>query len=329
MPEADAYVERRQKMEKIIFPPLYCPFPAAINPHAEEAERHSLAWARRFGVIKPAAYRRYCASNFGRFMARTYPTAPRQDLLIASDWNVWLFIRDDQTDEGEMSRNPGELAEMDTRFLAVLEGDLPTGADRPLAHALADIRDRIRRKATPDQMRLFVNRVRGYFAAVVWETANRASGASPDLATYVRWREFSGAVYPMLSLIELCEGMTLLPVVREHTTVRRLEQMTSNIICWSNDLFSLEKELRLGDPHNLVLVLRDEHGLTLQAAVERASAMHDAEARAFLALESSLPSFGPAAAAALRRYVAGLGYWMRGNFDWSQTTGRYRLAEAA
>ena len=81
---------------------------------------------------------------------------------------------------------------------------------------------------------------------------------------------------------------------------------------------------------NLAVALRAEYGLTLQAAVMRAAQMHDAEVRAFLELESRLPSFGTQSEALLKRYVAGLRSWMRGNYDWSQMTGRYRpLAQAA
>jgi hypothetical protein len=37
--------------------------------------------------------------------------------------------------------------------------------------------------------------------------------------------------------------------VRWHPDVQRLMRMANNIGAWSNDLFTLEKELRHGDPH--------------------------------------------------------------------------------
>ena len=134
----------------------------------------------------------------------------------------------------------------------------------------------------------------------------------------------------MLAFIELCEHIELPPNLRGTSVVRRLNRLTNNVISWSNDLFSLEKELRQGELLNLVVALRAEYGLTLQAAVTRAAQMHDAEVRAFLELESHLPSFGAQADALLKRYIAGLRSWMRGNVDWSQMTARYRpLAQAA
>src|SRR5262249_10522579 len=135
------------RMENFVLPQLYCPFPSVVNPHAEAAERHSLAWALRFGIIKPAAYHQLSASNFGSLAALTYPAAHREELLIVSDWLVWVFLKDDQ----ELGSRPEELAALHSRFLSVLEGDNPTGQDVPFIHALADIRQRMRRLMTPNQ----------------------------------------------------------------------------------------------------------------------------------------------------------------------------------
>jgi 5-epi-alpha-selinene synthase len=313
-------------IESFVLPQLYCPFPSAVNPHAEAAEQHSLRWAQLFGIVTPAACQRLRASNFGALAARTYPAAPREELLIVSDWLVWVFLKDDQ----ELSCRPEELAAIHARFLAILEGDYPTGQDASFIHALADIRQRMRRLVTPSQMRFFVQTVREYLAGVVWESANRNMGTPPDVATFIHQRQYVSGVYPMLAFIELCEQIELPPILRGASVVRRLNRLTNNVISWCNDIFSLEKELRHGEMLNLAIALRAEYGLTLQAAVARAAEMHDAEARAFLELESRLPSFGAQADEMLDRYIAGLRSWMRGNYDWSQMTARYRpLAQVA
>jgi 5-epi-alpha-selinene synthase len=313
-------------MEHFVLPRLYCPFPSTVNPHAEAAERHSLAWAQLFGIVTPVAYQRLRASNFGILAARTYPVAPCDELLIVSDWLVWVFLKDDQ----ELGCRPEELAALHARFLTVLEGDNPTSQDVPFIHALADIRQRMQRLLTPSQMRFFIQTVHEYLVGVVWETTNRNMGEPPDVATFIHQRQYVSGVYPMLAFIELCEQINLPPILRGASVVRRLNRLTNNVISWTNDLFSLEKELRHGEMLNLAIALRAEYGLTLQAAVARAAEMHDAEARAFLELESRLPSFGAQADAILDRYIAGLRSWMRGNYDWSQMTARYRpLAQAA
>jgi 5-epi-alpha-selinene synthase len=104
--------------------------------------------------------------------------------------------------------------------------------------------------------------------------------------------------------------------------------MTNNVISWANDIVSLEKERLQGDVHNLALILAYEQKLSLQDAVERVGALHDAEVYAFIALTRRLPSFAPLVDSDLRRYVTGMRFWMRANLDWSLDTVRYRSTPA-
>ncbi len=99
---------------------------------------------------------------------------------------------------------------------------------------------------------------------------------------------------------------------------------SNNVICWANDLFSLEKEAESGDVHNLVLILRHERKGSLQEAVSDAVAMHNSQVEEFENLEPQIPSFGRAVNANLGRYITVLKTRMRGNFDWSQESGRYK-----
>jgi 5-epi-alpha-selinene synthase len=116
--------------------------------------------------------------------------------------------------------------------------------------------------------------------------------------------------------------------VYDNPDVQRLAKMTNNVISWANDIVSLEKEQRQGDVHNLALILSHEQKLSLQAAVDRVGALHDAEVYAFIALAQQLPSFTPTVDADLQRYVSGLRSWMRANLDWSLDTVRYRSIPA-
>jgi 5-epi-alpha-selinene synthase len=74
---------------------------------------------------------------------------------------------------------------------------------------------------------------------------------------------------------------------------------------------------------NLVFILQNTYDLSLQTAVDRAAAIHDAEVRAFEIMEAQLPACGLMVDADVQRYIDGLRSWMRGNLDWSLTCGRY------
>lgn len=312
-------------MEEHALPELYCPFPPALSPHAGAVHGATSKWARRFGLASGGSVlRRIEVGKLGFLAGRFHPEAPRDELQLVSDLYLWMFLRDDRCDESELGEDPELLASTDSRFLDILGGARPRGEDDPLGHALHDLGRRVVSKAPSALwLRRFVRSVRAHFDSTLWETANRAEGSTPDLATYARMRPVTGGMHVDACLIEMTRRMVLPSDVLGHPAVRYLTRASNNAVCWANDLFSLEKELKSGDVHNLVVVLRDAHGLTLPEAVERATEMHDAEVGGFLEAESRLPSFGAAIDANLERYLSGLRARMRGNLDWSLESGRY------
>jgi hypothetical protein len=312
-------------MEPIVHPPLSCPFPAAINPHATLAQEGAIAWARRFHLLRrEVSYRRLNRLQYSMLIARAYPTATLEALQIVTDWCTWLFLLDDQCDEAGIGKDPEQLAAMHTPLLDVLCGVRPSPHEEPLTHGLWDLYTRFLAHAPEGWLQRFRSSVAMYFAANVWEATNRREGQIPDAASYCAMRRFTSAVYPCLLLIELTEHLRLPADVHDHTIVQVLAQMTNNVISWANDIISLDKERQQGDVHNLALILSYEQRLPLQAAVDRVGALHDAEVRAFITLARQLPSFAPGVDADLHRYVAGMRFWMRANLDWSLATTRYQ-----
>ena len=316
-------------MESIAYPPLVCPFPSAINPHATEAQQATIAWARRLRLMqRDTAYRRLNRLQYGMLMARAYPYAAPETLQIVTDWSTWLFLLDDQCDEAGLGHDPEQLARLHTQFLAVLQGISPDKDSGPLVYGLWDLHTRILAHAPEGWQARFCRSVREYFTANVWEATNRRQRHIPDADSYCAMRLFTSAVYPCLLLIELTEGLHLPSEVYDHPDVQHLSKMANNVISWSNDIVSLEKELRQGDVHNLALILSHEQNLSLQTAVDRVSALHDAEVYAFMALARRLPSFTPTVDVDLQRYVSGMRFWMRANWDWSLGTLRYQSMPA-
>lgn len=321
-------------MEHFTLRELRYPFPPAVSEHAEEVHRGTAEWAGRLGLLPGQKARRlFDATGLGRLVARTHPDSSLEDLRIISDWYTWLFLQDDMRDEAEVGRRPGELSEVDARFLDLLEGTEPTPLDIPLAWALHDLSRRLRARLHENGlsdvwMRRLVRAVGEHLEATLWEAANRARGTAPSPEAYVRMRPLTGGLSIVTELVEIVEGTHLPQEVRDHPAVRHLTDASHNVTCWANDVLSLEKELLHDEVNNLVVVLRDAEGSTLQEAVDRAVAMHDAEVRTFVELSGRLPRFGPAVDANLERYVSSLRARMRGVLDWSRETERYRTVAA-
>ena len=319
-------------MAKIVsIPELYCPFPRAINEYAETVHRGTVHWTRRFGLLgnEERAYRAFEAMGLGRLTARTHPDNLPEELQLITDWHTWLFIRDDLGDESRIGRHPGELSLLDSRLLDVLEGAEPTVRDEPLARALCDLRDRLPpTRTTTAGMRRLIHAVGEHLEATLWEAANRGRGAVPDLESYLRMRLLTGGLSIVTELTELVERSYLPTEIRELDVISRLTEASHNVVCWANDLLSLEKELGRGEVNNLV-VLCDEEGLTLQQAVGRAAEMHNAEMGVFMRLSEHLPSCEAEVEANLRRYLSSLRARMSGVLDWMYESERYRVAEGS
>ena len=305
-------------------PALFVPFPSAINEYADSVHQRTTEWLRRFMVLaNETAYRRFSDIKIGRLAARFHPEAPLDALQLISDWYGWMFFWDDQRDETEIGKQPSLLAARNVGFLEVLT-DAGSSESDPLARALRDLRERLLAKATTQAwMRRFVGSIEEHFASTVWEATNRSLGVTPDIDSYVRMRPVTGGLNIDTQFIEIAERAYPPPKIWSDDTVRGMVLASNNAVCWANDMFSLEKELRRNDVHNLVLILQLEQGLTLQAAFDRAIEMHNSEVRAFLDSASRLRQLDGPVDDVLRRFVTILQTRMSGFVDWARESGRY------
>jgi 5-epi-alpha-selinene synthase len=303
----------------VAIPQLYCPFASRISPHADVLEAANLAW---LDLLKLVPNRRVIErAQFGRLAARAYPDASLDTLAIAAAWATWLFVRDDQCDEGGISLDPVAMRALADHQIDVLAGQRQHRSDDALTAALVDLRERMLVRGGGKWMARFVANVQDYFDAVVWETENRARRRVPDVNTYVRLRDLTGAVRTCFDIFELAVGPLAIEA-RCDSRLARLMSLANRAICWSNDLFSIEKELAHGDVHNLAIVLHRETNVSLQDAVAAAARMHDDVIRSF---EHHASLVTPE----LRYFVEALEGWIRANLDWSIETGRYGRAEVA
>jgi Terpene synthase family 2, C-terminal metal binding len=145
----------------------------------------------------------------------------------------------------------------------------------------------------------------------------------PDVATYIEKRRHTGAIYVCMDLIEVAEGMTLPDEVFASGDFADALDAACNVVCWTNDAYSLEKERSLGEVHNLVFLMQYHENLSDAAALRAACELIDSETDRYLELEKRVLPVTGSRYPALHRYAAGMRSWMRGNHDWSSRTLRY------
>ncbi|MCG6135217.1 MAG: terpene synthase [Nostoc sp. LLA-1] len=315
-------------MKNLVLPELYCPFPSQISKYADILEDYAFEWVLRFDLLEnESVYQRFSKAKFAWLAASTYPECQLEELKIATDWLSWLFIWDDQWDMSDLGKRPELLRVYYRRFLEIFNGAELTSKDIPLTHALSDIRKRMLQTGSAKLLHRVVYSFEDFFYGCVLETTNRAQGNIPDVETYIELRKLSVAGDLIILWIELFNQLNIPDVLRKDNSVKKIQEMTINILAWCNDIFSAPREMASGDVHNLVLVLHYQQQLPWEQAIHRAAEMHDQEVRALLNLEASLPSFGEEVDGQLAKYISGMHSWIRGNLDWSARSGRYKSAE--
>ena len=305
---------------------LLCPFTSALNPGTEAAHEHTRRWAQHFGLVRDANIDRQIANErFTWLVGHFFPWAQERELELISDFTSWLFWHDDVCDETTLGEDPAALARRFEWLLGILTRRQPVRPDDPFDLALADLRDRFETAAPSwGWFTRVVTSIHQYFDACLWEAVNRGQGRVPGVGSFIGMRRCAGGMYIYVDFIELAARTELPLVVRSHREAVRLAQITCNVACWHNDLFSLEKEVAYGDVHNLVVVLARERQIALPEARTIAVTYCNREVAAFAPTARRLPAFGAELDAVMAAHQRGLGALMRGNLDWSMATERYR-----
>ncbi|MCA9696443.1 MAG: hypothetical protein KC431_02875 [Myxococcales bacterium] len=301
---------------------LYCPFEQALNPSVELVQSRSLDWCSRKHIVSEERRSHLAKSKIAWLTARAFPQANIKGLQLASDWTHLFCLLDDRTDRLTCPVSLGAfLNDMLTVFrTGVLFGDMLTD---PFAHALLDLRSRMLQLSSAAWLESFANELRQLFIGYSWETINDTMGIVPDLGTYLNMRARTIGLYPQFLLAAITDDIELPAEVLHDPIVRSLMTATSNCVAWANDLCTYEKEIAEGENHNLVAVMMKHESMSMADAANHVVAMHDAEIRRFLELESELPIFA-GHDRDLTRFVGILRSWIRGHLDWAQETGRYR-----
>ena len=312
---------------KLPMPRLACPFDEEISPHADDVDRHVVDWALHFDLPRDTAEAaRLGQTKVGRLAARTAPRASQEALELLADWQMWLFLFDDQyCDESVTGADLNQLSQLVTAIMLVLDNHTDSRyRSGPFTTALAQLVNRLKSVATNPQASRFISAVRGYLIAQFWEAGHRAADQPASLAEYMAMRRHSGAVPTCMALIDVADGFELRSDLFWRADVRALSDIAVNVTCWANDILSFPKETeRSFKVHSLPAVLAGERQLPMDEAMAIAATMHDTEVTRYLEAESSTrDGAGPE----LLRYLAGLRSWMAGNFHWSLETGRYNLA---
>ncbi|MFO0588224.1 MAG: hypothetical protein U0441_11820 [Polyangiaceae bacterium] len=302
-------------------PALFCPFEPGIHADVDAIQTASERFAERHGLVSgERAARKLHASKIATLVCRAHPNGRADALRIAADWTTLFCLLDDHIERLE---SPIAAREYLFELLAVARGVARFTKD-PARSAMAELRERLIEIASPAAFSRVEDRIAELFHMFCREAVVRASGEIPSLTAYVPMREVTVGIPVLLAIGEIVDDATLPDAARSLGPVQAAARMACNLVGWSNDVYTFEKELRDREPCNLVAVVARARRLPLHEAVAFAAAMHDAEARRLAALLDELALLGEEVA----RYADMLRSWVRGHLDWGRETGRYAPGRA-
>ncbi|MFD0538330.1 hypothetical protein ACFQY7_36055 [Actinomadura luteofluorescens] len=313
-------------------PSLYCPLRTRIHPMLAELEQRGNDWMAAHGFNEnERLWRRVQESNAAEFFARICPDAAPERLQMAIDWSYLMFVFDDVLDEAQVTGASQGFVDIAARVVRTLaDPGCEMMARATTRSALPSRTWRTASADTPPPPRSAASWTRtapGCSGSRGRSTA-QLGGTVPSLNDYTAMRPVFAAADPTLVWAEIALGAPISEGEMSSREVSALQEMTATYAAFSDDLYSLGKDLWFaqrqggGNPSGLNLVnvfLAHEH-CTIQEAITKAVDLCNRIARRFVDVRDKVE---PHASDRLRPYVASLGHLMRGNIEWGLATPRY------
>ncbi|MFD7894852.1 hypothetical protein [Streptomyces sp. NPDC059743] len=317
-------VSEQRLVQQLPAVPFYCPVPPARHPSVEALNDRTVRWMLKQRLDSDEhQLKRLAVCDFGGLTASTMPYGELGPLTLMAKFHAVLFSLDDGVcDESEATADL--LAQETSRIMRAVEAPTAQGPrDSPHTAALRRLRLEAERFASPRQLRRLTEAMRVYTSGLVWEASWRRNPELPSLDDYITlWMRAIGMA-PSTAMIEVVGGFSVADEDMQDPRIRALTEITWTLVSWDNDLYSRNKELlRAGDNLNLIDVLCQEEGLDPRRALVRVVAMRD---RVMVLFERLAAQVLKEADSDLRRYIKGLGQFVRGHLDWASICPRYSV----
>ena len=315
--------------------PFAIPFPAPVNPHTDAARTRHLDWACSRGLIRSdAGLAEYESWDLPQAAARTYPYASADDIYMLMNWFSLAFLFDDQfdaNDKGHDERVAAVAQEMIT--IPFRPPGFPPDVVCPITLAWCQVWEWLSDGMSESWRNRFASSWARFLAAHVCEVRLSAQGVALDLSRYLALRRVTVGIHHSIDAAERSRRFEVPVQVQAHPLMRGMRDAAADAIAYMNDIHSLEREERRGDPHNLVTVLRLDRGWSREHAIDEAVRMTNDRLGSYVRLEARMPELcdelglGADDRQSVEMGVEGIRNWIRGNYDWALSTGRYAAAK--
>ncbi|KAM7218649.1 Isoprenoid synthase domain containing protein [Rhypophila decipiens] len=287
------------------------PWPRTINPHYEACKRESEAWIESFRAFSPRAQKAFNRCNFN-------------GCRIGCDLMHLFFVFDEYSDRStqEESRQQA-ISIMD----ALRDPHKPRPEGEFVGGRVAQEFWLNAIKTTPESFqKRFIEAFRRYIDSVVQQSSDRDHHCQRDIASYLALRRYTIGAEPSFVLNAM--HMDLPDHVVAHPTLKRLEELSTDMIILGNDIVSYDREQSQPGQaeHNIISAIMSSLKLDVQGAMDWVGRYHDGLVDEFLAEFETLPTF-PEESQQVNAYVVeyadALANWVRASDAWGFESERY------
>lgn len=315
-------------MTILSLPPVYCPFKYQIHPRVAQFDQATANWLDYWELYwDEPQRRRMVRPGWGELAALAYPTGSDELIQLASDWMAWAFAYDDEwCDEGPVTKKPEAMIMATAQMNRALEcPEYPVSPDERYALSMQELRIRLARHATPEQVNRVVEAQKGYFIAEMVKAG--CMNPTLDECTFLRLNGGGGMIFPVLR--HVVAGIDITQDEYLSRPIIAMTEMAATLVVWENELFSYAKESLRNSldcrGHNLIDAIRRQYHYSAAEALQWLNAMHDRIMGLFVRLrEKLLQDANPQIA----DYIEALIHYQTGILEWHRRDRRYRFLNA-
>ncbi|KAI0514879.1 terpene synthase [Xylaria bambusicola] len=327
---------KRVLNQKVLVPDILSLMPAwpsEVQPDVDEINNKIDEWLPTVNIDEKKKAKHRLRGNYTLLTAVYYPHCKKDKMLVLTQFLYWIFFWDDEIDTG------GELTEDDEGTRRCCEetnqciddclGPNPNysppegsrGSVEMFYPILRDLRVGLGPVAT-ERLRLELH---DYVNGVGRQQRVRQGPYLPDPWYHFKIRSDDVGVIPSITQNEYAMEFELPDFIRYHEAVEFIVQECTKITILLNDVLSLQKEFRVSQLENIVLLFMNKYNISLRSAVDKVLDLIREHYAICVAAEERLPwsDTDEQLNADIREYVRGCQRLATGTAYWSYYSRRY------
>ncbi|KAI0206676.1 Presilphiperfolan-8-beta-ol synthase [Astrocystis sublimbata] len=322
-------VKKSERLSHVVVPDLFSSIMSSkpiVNPNYFKVKADGDRWITKIMHMDEKMSARNTRVDLCFLASIWAPDADEDALRMMLDWNHWVFLFDDQFDEGHLKDDPIAAQEEVDRTLAIMEdgAELYTAESNPIRYVFQTCWQRLVKRGSLELQQRYKEQHSRFFDQLVVQVQRFANGEAlkSDVDEYLDMRRGTIGAYPAITVSEYGQSINIPEHVFQHPSMQECMRVSADLVLLVNDVLSYRKDLELGVDYNLISIL-SEQNKTIQEAIDTIGALIDhCYKRWYIAL-AEMPSYGEHIDNQVLRFVEVCRYVALGNLHWSFKTGRY------